>query len=141
MISLNGISLTSQDNSSMHQRLKNLNVTVSKGANTVTASDSVDISDEAKKNLATDIAASLFKPEQTTTTSGGEDIKSVDEIIEDLKEKIRMLMQEIAKLRAEGSEASQEQIKTLEAELAVLNAQLFELMSQEIEEQSGSSKT
>lgn len=133
MISLGGISLTSQENSSM-QRLKNLDVSIAKKTDNVIGSDSVDISDEARQKLATDIAASLLQSDESTTATSADYSKSVDEMIEELKEKIRLLMQEIARLRTKGDEASQKQVKALETDLAMLHAQLLELMNQKLEE-------
>lgn len=81
-------------------------------------------------------AQGKLKQEQalkTTDNNAAEESQSksaIDKLIDEIKEKIRKIQQEIAKLVAKGNEASLKQAEILRKELALLGAQLVELIGQ-----------
>jgi len=93
--------------------------------------DQVSISDEA--------AEKLREESETKNIDGsdGAEPKSIMQLaeelkqkaIDDIKERIEELMEEIQKLETQGDESSKEQAKLLQAQLNDLNAQLLTIMS------------
>ena len=94
--------------------------------------DEVTISQEAKdKQLEEVNAVALQKILNTEENEEGVEESPLDQMIEELKEQIAELTQEIAKLNG-NDESSQEKAKLLNAELVGLQAQLVELVSQKL---------
>jgi hypothetical protein len=116
---------------------RKLDVTQAPHNNSTLTADTVTISAEGKARLEKDTesktSATLHKVQEALTAGENSETKSVDELIDELKEKIRDVMQQVALLRTKGDEASVEQAKSLEVELSTLNAQLMQLMTQKLE--------
>lgn len=102
--------------------------------------DTVSLSDEAKTK-SSDMGNGEKEGEPLSglslngsqETEGKSAVDEIDEQIEQLQEKTRELMAQIAKLKARDDEASAEQVKVLEAQLAQFNSQLMALMNQKIQ--------
>lgn len=116
---------------------RKLDVTQEPHNNSTSTANTVTISAEGKARLENDTSskasATLHKGQEALMAEKNSEVKSVDELMDELKEKIREVMQQIALLRTKGDEASVEQAKSLEVELSTLNAQLMQLMTQKLE--------
>ncbi|MFT5698389.1 MAG: seryl-tRNA synthetase [Desulforhopalus sp.] len=104
-------------------------------ANKEMASEKVTISPEARSPVAEESSNeksrealhNLATTDEDTAVSKESQVEAIDKMIEKLREEINELMQQIAKLQANGDAKSIEQAKALEAQVAALNSQLMEL--------------
>jgi hypothetical protein len=96
----------------------------------VWADDKVSISDEANEQLKEDI-------KENVSVSDGSESKSIFEmaeelkqkIIDDLKERIEKVSEDLQKLKSQDDEGSKEQAKLLQKQINDLNGQLLTIMT------------
>ncbi len=94
------------------------------------AEDTVSISDEANEQLKEEMNESV-------DVSGGSESKSILEmaeelkqkIIDDLKERIEKVAEELQKLKSQDDESSKDQAKLLQKQINDLNGQLLTIMT------------
>jgi transposase len=94
------------------------------------AEDTVSISDEANEQLKEEMKESV-------SVSGGSESKSIFEMaeelkqkmIDDLKERIEKVSEELQKLKSQDDEGSKEQAKLLQKQINDLNGQLLTIMT------------
>lgn len=113
------------------------NIKITQNNNQVTATkewpeDSVSISDEAKKKLEEATKISIGAPEGSQNKSLMELAEEIKQkTIEDIKERIKELTEELQKLEAQNDENSKEQAKLLQGQINALNGQLLTVMTSE----------
>jgi hypothetical protein len=96
-------------------------------------SDQVNISEEAHQKSVDDknqAAMRKIMGRENVNETEGDGRRSLDEKIEELREKITKLTAEIAQERRSGND---EKAKTMELELVMLNSQLLQLIEQKME--------
>ena len=100
--------------------------------------DRVTISGEGREKLEQEGSKALHalasKPQEEAVADTDDKSDRLDKMIEDLKEKIREVQQEIAKLQGKEDEASIEQRKMLENQLNAYLGQLMALNEQKLEQ-------
>jgi len=113
-------------------------ISLSSHSNTLKA-DSINISQAGKDKLSKSTQADLndklheLANKDIDTKEDNSEMDIIDEMIKQLKERMKELQQQMAQLRLKDDEASQAKLELLELELFNLNAQLLELNERKLE--------
>lgn len=122
--------------------LPHLNVSAPEDKEKNTASVNVTLSEEGKEKSKQAETKDHFKSlrEKDPNAPVEEESKGdvLDELIEELKDKIATLQAELAKEQNHGGGESENRVKQIKSELGVLQAQLMGLLNQKMEGKSQS---
>lgn len=122
--------------------LPHLNVSAPEDKEKSTASVNVTLSEEGKEQSkqaeAKDHFKSLREKDPNAPVEEGSKGDVLDELIEELKDKIATLQEELAQKQNQNGGESENRIKQIKSELSVLQAQLMSLLNQKLEGKSQS---